>query len=65
MIFLSVLLIIIIGTSVWAAVAPELENTGSLYLDDNSISVKKNAMMEIFTDYTGKNLLYAKDLLLI
>ena len=29
------------STSIWAAVAEELENKGGLYLDDNQISVQK------------------------
>lgn len=42
------------STTVWAAVAPELEEKGGLYLDDNSISVKKNSPEEIRSNYTGR-----------
>jgi hypothetical protein len=42
------------STTIWAAVTPELENTGGLYLDDNSIPPKKNSMEEIKSNYSGK-----------
>ncbi len=41
------------STTVWAAVAPELENNGGLYLDDNRIGVKKASMQEVYSDFTG------------
>ena len=41
------------STSVWAAVASELENNGGLYLDDNRISVKKASLPEVYSDFTG------------
>jgi hypothetical protein len=41
------------STSVWAAVAPELENKGGLYLNDNSIAIKRASREEIFTQFSG------------
>jgi len=41
------------STSVWAAVAPELEDKGGLYLNDNSIAIKRASREEIFTQFSG------------
>jgi hypothetical protein len=41
------------STTIWASIAPELEDKGGLYCDDNSISIQKNSREEIFTNFTG------------
>ncbi len=41
------------STSVWAAVAPELEGTGGLYLENCSISSLKPSREEIYKNFNG------------
>ena len=40
------------STSIWAAVAPELENKGGLYLENCTIAKKKNAT-DAYKDFSG------------
>ena len=41
------------STSIWAAIAPELENKGGLYLEDCRLADKKNSMAEVFKTMDG------------
>jgi NAD(P)-dependent dehydrogenase (short-subunit alcohol dehydrogenase family) len=41
------------STSIWAAVAPELENKGGLYLEDCKLAEKKDYMADAFKTMSG------------
>lgn len=41
------------STSIWAAIAPELENKGGLYLEDCRLAEKKASMADVFKTMNG------------
>ena len=41
------------STTVWAAVAPELENNGGLYLENCRIGIEKASLEEVQSNYEG------------
>jgi hypothetical protein len=41
------------STTVWAAVAPELEKNGGLYLENCRIGVEKASLEEVQSHYEG------------
>jgi hypothetical protein len=45
--------IYILGTTIWACVASELEDRGGLYLENCAIAEKKNVREECYASFSG------------